>query len=168
MAFNTTLCFVCWTIAILLLRGRGRVERAIHPLALTMGALGLLSTLGYIYQVGEYRSIFQYFPMAVNTTGCFLLAALALLFATPDRGMIKDLTGSGTGSITARRLIPFAFVAPIVLGWLRLFGTRSGAFTVEYGVLILVLSIIICFVLVIWYNARVLKPERRSRTEGPN
>ena len=169
MTFNTTLCFVCWTVAILLLRTAGRLKGATHPLAMVIGLLGLLSILGYIYRVGELQGILNYLPMAVNTAGCFLLAALALLFATPDRGIMKELTGSGAGSITARRLIPFAFAAPIALGWLRLPGARNGAYSVEFGISTLVLSIIICFGFVIWYNARLLnrrdEAEKRARIE---
>jgi len=163
MTFNTTICFVCWTLAILMLRGTGRVASAIQPLALTMGAMGLLSILEYIYRVKAFPGVFQYFPMAVNTTACFLLASPAMLLTRPDRGIVKDLTGSGAGSITARRLVPFAFVAPVVLGWLRLLRTPSGGYAIEFGVSILVLTIIICFVLVIWYNARLLN--RRYEAE---
>jgi PAS domain S-box-containing protein len=67
----------------------------------------------------------------------------------------------------ARRLIPFALIIPAVLGWLRLYSARNGAFTVEFGVSILVLGIIICFVFVILYNAMLLnkrdKEERKAR-----
>jgi PAS domain S-box-containing protein len=94
------------------------------------------------------------------------LAALALLFASPERGLIKDLTGSGAGSITSRRLIPFAFAAPIVLGWLRLLGARKGAYTVEFGVSILVLSIIVCFVFLIWYNTRLLNRREEAQRKA--
>src|SRR5579863_4091181 len=92
MTFNTTLCFVCWTLAILLLRRAGRVGSVIQPMALVIAALGLLSVMGYVYRVRVFHGILQYFPMAANTTGCFILSALALLLATPDRGFMKDLT----------------------------------------------------------------------------
>jgi len=168
MAFNTALCFGCWATALLLLRN-GSKELAIQSLALVVVSLGLLSLVGYIYRVREINSVLQYLPMAVNTAVCFLLAALALLLVTADRGIMKDLTGSDTGSIMARRLLPFALVAPVVLGWFRLWGARQGAFTVEFGVSILVLSILICFVSLIWYNARLLnrrdEVQRRAREE---
>ncbi|HET6256027.1 MAG TPA: PAS domain S-box protein [Puia sp.] len=163
MAFNTALCFLCCATGLFLLRRSRPMNRAIHPLALMIGCFALLSVLGYIYRVREFHGFLKYLPMAMNTACCFLLVALAFLFATPDRGLMKDLTGPGAGSVTARRLTAFAFVAPVVLGWLRLWGGRTGAFTTEFGVSLLVLSIIICFVFVIWYNGRLLN--RREATE---
>jgi PAS domain S-box-containing protein len=166
MAFNTAFCFLCWGISLLRLRAAGTASRFIPTLAFVIGLIGLLSVLGYIYRVKEFRGILRYLPMGVNTAGCFLLAALALLFVSPERGLIKDLTGSGAGSITARRLLPFAFAAPMVLGWLRLLGARNGAFTVEFGVSILVLSIIVCFVILIWYNARLLNRREEAQRKA--
>ncbi|HUB59104.1 MAG TPA: PAS domain S-box protein, partial [Puia sp.] len=166
MAFTTALCFGCWAIALLLLRTPAGIHRAVQPLALVMGGIGLLSVIGYIYQVREFRGILHYLPMALNTSACFLCAAFALLSATPDSGFMKDLTTGGVGSVTARRLLPFAFLAPVVLGWLRLLSARIGAFTVEFGVSILVVSIIICFVSVIWHNARLLNRRDESRLKA--
>jgi PAS domain S-box-containing protein len=163
MAFNTAFCFLCWGISLLRLRAAGTASRFIPALAFAIGLIGLLSVLGYIYRVKEFHGILRYLPMGVNTAVCFLLAALALLFVSPERGLIKDLTGSRAGSITARRLIPFAFTAPILLGWLRLLGALNGAFTVEFGVSILVLSIIVCFVFLIWYNARQLNRREEAQ-----
>jgi PAS domain S-box-containing protein len=168
MAFNTALCFIWWGIALLQLRAAIVANRLIHALALMIGAVGLLSILGYIYRVKEFHGILHYLPMAVSTAACLVLAALALLFMTAHLGVMKDLTSSGTGSMTGRRLIPFAFIAPIVLGWLRLLGGWTGAFTVEFGVSILVLSIIVCFVFVIWYNARLLNRREDAEQKAQN
>ena len=156
MAFSTAVGFICWSIALLQLRAVGRRRRSVQPLALVLFGVGLLSLIGYGYQVQEMHGILRYLPMAVNTAMCFLIAAAAFLLTSADHGMMKELTGTGVGSITARRLIPFGFIAPIVLGWLRLFGARHGAFTVEFGASALVLSIITCFVAMIIYNARQL------------
>ena len=52
--------------------------------------------------------------------------------------------------------MPAAIVAPIVLGWLRLAGQRSGLFDTEAGVSLFALSNIIVFGALIWANAKSL------------
>lgn len=166
MAFSSAVGFICWSVANLQLRAGGKRRHSIQPLALVMFAIGLLSLIGYGYRVQEIHGILRYLPMAVNTAICFLAAAASFLLATVDLGIMKELSGSAVGSITARRLIPFAFVAPIVLGWLRLYGARNGAFTVEFGASVLVLSIIVCFVAVIVYNARLLNRREAAQKKA--
>jgi signal transduction histidine kinase len=157
MALNTALCFVCCSLSLLLLPGnRWQKVIPIHLPVLLVGAISLLSVLGYIYRVKEFYGFLRYVPMSIHTGACFLLLSLSLLFVTPDKGIMKILTGTNAGSITAQRLIPYAFLVPVLLGWLRLYGSWVGAFTIEFGVSMLVLSIIVCFVAVIWYNARLL------------
>ncbi len=168
MAFSSAVGFICWSIALLQIRATGRRRQSIQPLALVMFALGLLSLIGYGYQVEEIHGILRYLPMAVNTAVCFLTAAAALLLASANSGIMKELAGQGVGSIMARRLIPFGFAAPIVLGWLRLLGARNGAFTVEFGASALVLSIITCFMAVIMYNARLLNRREAAQKKAFN
>ncbi|MDP4149723.1 MAG: PAS domain S-box protein [Bacteroidota bacterium] len=167
MAGITAACFVLCSVSLLLL-GAGKGKFRLHaqwPVLLT-GAISLLSVIGYLYRVGEFYGVFRFVPMTIHTALCFLIFSLAFLLVTGDQGIMRDITGTRIGSVTARRLIPFALLAPICLGWLRLLGAWAGLFTVEFGVSILVLSIISCFLFIIWYNAALLNKRDVLQTKA--
>jgi PAS domain S-box-containing protein len=107
-----------------------------------------------------------YIPMALHTAVGFLLFSLAILFSNPDKGIMKELTGPYSGSQTARILIPAAILIPMLLGYLRLLGHWSNVFSTEFGVAVLILSIIVVFVSIIWYNTIALNKKDVLRIEA--
>jgi len=175
MAINTAVCFMLiglslWNMSPYRFRRRfpktslARRQRVADGAALLTGTLAGFCLLGYLYRVTDFQGWLVYFSMAVHTALCFGLLSAALLFRT-HRGLIDVFTGSHTGSIVSRRLLPFAFGVPIGLGWLRLWGHWKGFLTTELGITLLVLSIIICFVFVIWYNGRLLNHRDKLRQQ---
>ncbi|HVU94212.1 MAG TPA: PAS domain S-box protein [Puia sp.] len=176
MAINTAVCFILiglslCNISISGLRRRFskatliRRQRVADGAALLTGILAGFCLLGYAYRVSDFQGWLLYFSMAAHTAFCFALLATALLFRT-HQGLIHVFTDSLTGGIMSRRLLPFAFLVPAGLGCLRLLGHWNGLLTTELGVTLLVLSIIICFVLVIWYNARLLNRRDNQRRQA--
>ncbi|MEI9944298.1 MAG: PAS domain S-box protein [Chitinophagaceae bacterium] len=157
MAPNTAACFIFLSVSLLLFNyetSKGR--RPSQYLALITGLLGLLSLLGYIYQVKTFYGFLAYIPMAIHTAICFLLFSIAIFFADADKGLMKNFTSVFSGSVMARMLVPAAIIIPIVLGLLRLSGNRAGLYDNEFGIAIYTLSIIIIFLLLIWYNTSLL------------
>jgi PAS domain S-box-containing protein len=153
MATDTAFCFLALGIALLGLKNKPRRNQIpAQVIALMVALTGLLSVIGYIYRVKEFYSVLVYVPMAIHSAVCFVFISFAILFAYPGRGIMKEFTSTFTGSITARLLVPFAIIIPIVLGLLRLYGHWKGIFTVEFGVTVLVTSIIIVFLSIIWYT----------------
>ncbi|HEY8968146.1 MAG TPA: PAS domain S-box protein, partial [Puia sp.] len=72
------------------------------------------------------------------------------------------------GSILARALIPVAILVPVVLGLLRLYGYWAGVFSTEFGVTILMLSIVLIFLGTIRHVAILLNKRdlENSRIAG--
>jgi len=167
MAITSAICFGLLGITLLSMRGASRRRSFLPDLpALAIGGLSMVTIISYIYHVEEHHGILRYFPMSLPSAISFLFLALSCLFNDPDKGIIKEFTGTLTGSVTARRLLPFAFLAPIILGLLRLYGYWMGYFTTEFGVTLLVSSIILCFVFVVWYNARLLNKKDTLRQKA--
>jgi PAS domain S-box-containing protein len=54
----------------------------------------------------------------------------------------------------ARRLLPGLLMIPLVIGWLRLYGERSGAFVSEVGVALVALTYTFCLLWLVWITAR--------------
>lgn len=157
MAANSAVAFILTGTGILLIpveTFRGKMPA--HYIAMLIALLAFFSIVGYIYRVGVFYNVLNYIPMAVHTAISFLLLSLAILFSTSDRGVMKTFTGVYAGSMISRFLVPAAIIVPVILGLLRLYGYWAGLFSTEYGVTLLVMSIIIFFQALIWYTVRIL------------
>lgn len=167
MAPNTAANFIFTGAALLLQKnGSSRYQKLPQGLAIIIASLGFFSLLGYLYKVREFYGVLNYIPMAIHTAICFLLLSVAILMKKPADGFMKDFTGSLTGSASARLLIPVVIIIPVVLGYLWLMGYWAGIFSTEFGVVALVLSITIVFLLVIWYNVILLNKKDRLQLEA--
>jgi PAS domain S-box-containing protein len=124
--------------------------------AIAGGLPAFFYIIGYLYKVKEFYGVFRHLPMAIHTAGCCLLLSLALLFARPGEGLMKDLTSDLSGGVHARLFIPVAVFVPMILGLLRLYGYWAGFFSTEFGVAILVFSIVLIFVWTIRLSTMLL------------
>ena len=165
MALNTAICFVLSGIALIYysLYESTRKKPLDQYIVLLVAVMGWLSILGYIYRVKAFYGILHYIPMAINTAISFFLFAMAMLFARSDRGIMKEFTSVFSGSLIARILVPAAVVIPTLLGLFRLESTRAGIVNNEFGTAIFVISIIVIFGFITWYNASLLNKRDMSR-----
>jgi PAS domain S-box-containing protein len=111
-------------------------------LSLITAALGLLYLISYLYQVKSFYGHGNYQPMSIETAICFLMISLAMLYANPGKGIMKEFSSNYTGSFRAWSLIPFAIIIPILLGSLRLLGNWTGIYSAEFGTAMFVLGYI--------------------------
>jgi len=81
---------------------------------------------------------------------------LSVLFAEPARGVMKEITSTLSGSLMFRLLIPATIIIPSALGLFRLFGNWGGLYNTDFGATLFVLSVIILFAGITWYNAVLL------------
>jgi len=154
MAPNTAFCFLLAGASLLLYRlGNSTPQRVVRWAEVSAMALFLMAVvpmLGYVYDIKEFYGVMSYIPMAVHTAFGFLLLSTAILFAHPFGQFMSSLTGNLKGSYALRLLLPFALLAPIGLGFLRISGQRAGLFTPEFGTMMHVTLEIVIFVLLIW------------------
>ncbi|HRO70037.1 MAG TPA: PAS domain S-box protein [Chitinophagaceae bacterium] len=147
-------CFVLSGIS-LIMRRRGRLG-VCHILGLIIAFISLFFLLGYVYQVRSLLDLHNQIFMAAPAALCFFLFTLHILFSDPDKGVMKQLSSTLSGSVVARVMVPAAIAIPAVLGLLRLQGNWTGLYSDEFGTTMYVLSIIVIFVSFIWYNAWLL------------
>ncbi len=153
----TAICFLVSGIVLLIRQtGNNRRIKITHYFLLIIAFISLLSLLGYLYQVKTFYGFLSYISMAASTAFCFFIFSQLILFSNPGNGIMKEFTSTLSGSLVARLLVPVAIIIPAVLGLLRLQGSWSGLYSNEFGTAIYVLSIIIIFVCIIWYNAYLL------------
>jgi PAS domain S-box-containing protein len=157
MSPSTAVTFILSGTALLLLPVRRRAATVgSQVLAIVIGLIGLFTLICYLYGVKELDLPTVTIPMAAYSTGCFLLLSLGLLFATPGKGIMRQITGPYSGSVMARRFIPFALLVPIALGWAALFSPWRDSVSVQLSAVILVTSIILFSLVFISYNTMLL------------
>jgi signal transduction histidine kinase len=134
MAAGTALDFILISVALLALEYETpRSRRPSQYLAFVLGTIALIAATGYAYGVQPFSHYRLYHSMSLPTAACFLLLAYAILMARPDKGFVAVFFSSGAGGVVARRLLPLAVLAPIVLGWMRIAGQAFEWFDVEAG-----------------------------------
>jgi hypothetical protein len=125
MAPTTTTAFVAIGLALLLLDWKSRRGyRPAQVLSLWAALAALIAITGYIYSATALYRILLYTQVALHTAIMLFLLSIAVFFARPKIGIAGDLTGSGLGSVMARRFLPAIFFIPIVLGWIRMQGQK--------------------------------------------
>lgn len=151
IAPNAAFCFILTGVALFVLPVEiSRGNKLTQLIALLIILVAFFSLVGYLYRVKVFHAILEYIPMSFPSAICFLLLSLALLLASPDKGIMGTITGAYAGSRVARFFIPAAIIVPVILGWLRLHGHWHGVFTTEFGVSLLVMSVITFFLTLIW------------------
>lgn len=167
MAPSTAFCFLLISLALPIFHTELKNKKIpAQYLALAAALLALFSVIGYIYQVEAFYGLLTYIPMALHSAIGFLVFSVAIFFATPDKGLMKALTSTYTGSENARFLIPAAILIPILLGYLRMLGNWYSNVPTEFSLAILMLCIIIIFVGLIWLNSTWMNKKDMLRKEA--
>ncbi|UFS69967.1 response regulator [Geomonas sp. RF6] len=173
MKTNASLCLLLTGFALALTalgRGEGRwrcAAQAMGGAAMSIGALTLLEHI-FGWDLGIDQLIAQEPPGALAITApnrmgppgaiSFAVTGAAVIllnfFARPGEGVMELVSSPGPGGIAVRRLLPAAFILPIILGWLRLKGERLGLYERYFGTSILVLSWIFVFSFIVYKTAK--------------
>ena len=159
--------FLLGGLALLLLEVRTRWGGApVQWLGLAIGLIALLPLIGYAYAIQSLYGIAKYTGIAIHTAIAIAVLAIGLLTVRPTTGLMRVVCADDAGGATARRLIIPAIAIPFILGWLRTLGERAGLFDAAFGRPILVLSLIVSFTSLVWWNARAMSVLGRARARA--
>ncbi len=167
MSPNAAFSFLLIGLALVLMdvqvRGRAYLW---HGCGIAATAVGLLSMSSYFHNVLLLYGIAGYVPVIPDTATEFLILCFGLLCARPHREPVATIISTTEGGSVARRLLPAAFVIPLLLDWVRLQG--EALYGYEFGLSLFTLLNILAFALIIWWNAASLSrvdAERRRSEE---
>jgi len=167
MAPTTAMALLAIGLALLLLDlRRAGARRAAQLLSLWAALLALIAIIGHIYGAQAFSTLLLHTQMAIHTAIGIILLSGAVFLARPRDGIAGDLTGTGSGSVMARRFMPAVLCAPLLLGWLRLQGQRAGLYGTEFGLALYATSNIIVFAVLVWLNTRRMNTEYRQRSRA--
>ena len=160
MAFATALGFALSGAALGLLDvPRGR---AAGQFAAVLGALiALVAVLAYAYGVPELYGVWAFSSVAVHTALGLLAVNVGCLAARPRQGLMATVASDTTGGLMARRLLPFALVAPLLIGWLRDIADEQSWMAGESGDAVGTVAYVVLFAILIQRTAEALR-----RTDG--
>ncbi len=169
MAPNTALSFVLLGAALLSLeKETRRAWRPAQVLAAGGGMIALLALTDYIYGSSTfYFGVARYTAMALHTTLAFVALSIGVILARPNKGWAALFAGATAAGHFARRVLPVAVGAPLLLGWLSRQGEQAGLFNNDFGDALSAVSNVIILAGVIWWTARSVEREetRRRRME---
>ncbi len=151
----TAFDFVLIGVATLCLAG-DRWHRVAHSLALVAALVAGSALTGYLYGVRVFVGLATLNQMAVPTAVGMLAMASAVLLTRPALGLTGAIVGDTVGGLMARRLLPVAILAPIILNGLILLAVQAGLFDDRFGTAVRVMLIIAILGGVIGRNAGVL------------
>ncbi len=167
MAFSTALGFVISGLSLILLKVKGqKIQPLAQGLTLVPALLGSMTLIGYAYGATNLIGIVFLATMALHTAVTLIILSIGIVLAAPNHTLVRTILADTVGGVTARRLLPSTIIIPLVLGWLCLQGQKTGLFGTEFGVALLVLSNIITFAVLVWWNARVLNQMDRKRKQA--
>ncbi len=167
MAPNTAAALLLVGLALLLLNAKSRRGvLAAQFLALATVLLALLTVVGYAFSALALTRIEQFIPMALNTAIVLGLLGVSVLCASADRGVMGVIKSVGAGGVMARRLLPAVIVIPPVVGWLYWLGQQTGALDQVMGLSLFVVTNVVIFTALVWWNAAALDRMDRKRREA--
>ncbi len=150
-------CLALLGLSLLLFDFRTRRGRAPFQLA-ALGAMLVpaVSVLGYLYQVRQIYGIAELTGIALLTSASLLTLGISVLLARPDAGFMRRLTGTDSGALMTRRLLPWAFILPITISTVRQLGEHAGLYDPEVGRALLSLAFMGILATIIWWTGSIV------------
>ncbi|MBN1578206.1 MAG: PAS domain-containing protein [Chitinispirillaceae bacterium] len=154
MAVITAFLFSLFGSFLLLLgAGNRRAAGAGHVVLLPVSMMSYLIIIGYLFNIRELYTWLNV-SVALNTSIAFCCLCVAAFCIRPGTWFMHVFTSEEAGADMARRILPFLLLLPLTIGWLRLHGERYDIFGSEVGVAVVVVTYTVCFLLLLWLNAR--------------
>lgn len=165
MALATTFGFIVSGSALLLIDSR-RGGNLCQIAGLAGMLFGVLVILGYSHGVAALYNAGATTSVALHVAVGFVLLNLGVLLARPQRGLMAVVTSKTAGGVMARRMLPFAIIAPFVIGWLRIQGEQHGYYNTRLGLALVALTYMLLLIAFIWRTAEVLRHSDQHRFEA--
>ncbi len=162
MAHITAVNFSLAGVSLLLLTFARTRAALSQLLSLLTGAIALFAIIGYLYGVPLFYGSVEYTSMALHTGVGFLILSVATLHCRPDVGIIATISSAHAGGWLARRLIPIAIGAPIVLGAIYV-NSKVSFRDMRLALACLIVVQIVIFVTLIWTLAYRLNHSEMAR-----
>lgn len=162
MSASTALCFAftgSWAVLEAFAPAQ-MWRRWLCTASLFIAYLGLVA-VGY--DASAFYDLPLFSSMAVHTIFGHLALACVALFMHPGLVLRRALIGESADALFVRRLLPAAFLAPLALGWFRLWGEKHGFYQSGFGVALYTIVLVTCLTALILGTARSVAAAEEAR-----
>src|SRR5215207_249307 len=167
MSFMSALNFTMLGIALLLINSdNGYRYNLAQSLTIVAGMITYIALSAYVFGVDSLYHAGVFAPTAFHTALSFMLLVVGISCAQPEDSWVGNLIADNLGGDLLRRLLPVAFVVPILLAWLRLQGQLAGYYETSLGTTFLVVAITLLLSIIIWFNAKGLSRADMDRRQA--
>lgn len=157
MSPSSAICFAMISAALgLILRNDHNQIKTIQVLLTGTVLITYFSLIGYLFKVPEFFSAMPFLPMSFATAILTMPTAIALLSVNPHAGFLKEFDRKLVGGRLASTLLPFLFITPILIGYIRLVAQDWLGFSTEFGIASLVSSISLLALVQLYITIRSL------------
>jgi len=133
----------------LICAGVTKLVRVSQVISLVVGLLGLLPLVGYLYGTLMHFG-FVYTPMSLHSAVLFVVMSVCIFMLRPDQGLAKTVWNNTQGGWIFRRLAPFVFVTPILIGWIQLHGEDLGYYDSAFRIAIMMVVLVAILGTALW------------------
>jgi len=141
----------------------GRV-RLCRVFAAAVIAITLVALVGLVYGAPALYGRSPTNGMSIPTVMGYGAVALGVLLARPGEGSVAVMLARGSGGTVARRLLPVAFLLPIVLGGALLVGEERGWYARPTSTALLVSGTVLLLGVAVVLSAMSLDRRERERS----
>ena len=167
MSPPTATCFL--TLGFALALSPIQTRRGVRPsqfINFIPALVSLASIQGYFISLISFHRLVSFTGVALHTAISLFLISVAAFFCPPDRGLATIVSSESLGGVVLRRLIPPAFLVPIVVACVRMEGQRLGLYGTEFGIALLVTVNIAVFTFVIYRSGTEISRIAAEREES--
>jgi PAS domain S-box-containing protein len=125
--------FLTLGVALVLLTRSARSRAIAGGLGFAVLLIALLSLTGYLYGAESTYAVPRYTGIAIHTASMIAALSVGIVAAQPESSLVKTLAEDSLAGDLARRVVPAAFLVPLVVGWIRVQGQRAGLYDYAFG-----------------------------------
>jgi len=165
MAFNAAINVFLFGLGLLMLTARHRlfnlIAQGIFHVVTFFSAIALV---GYLYGASLFYSLFYVSSMATHTAILFFILSIAASLLNPTIGITSMFTGKEVGNRMGKRLFILMVIPIVTFGLLRVQTQRLGFFSLEIGISLLAVCVLLVSLLLIWDTAIRLNKIDKQRS----
>ncbi len=165
LGFIVALIFMLFGLALLFLDVETKNHaRPTEVFSISAGAVALLTIIGYINDLPSfYTGMAVYTATAIHLAISFFIFNFAVLFARPERGLVRVMMTNSFAGKMARRLLPATFIVPLVFSWLVEYAEHRGLYGEQFDLVLNTGMVIIVFSAFVLISAIFLEKQEEEK-----
>lgn len=136
------------SLALLSLARSNRQIWLAHIFAAIPATIGLISATGYAYRIESFYTFGPFTSVAINTAATLLTLSTALLMTRARESWLSVFAHRPIARVVLHRSLALSIGVPLVLGYLIIYGIRSGGMDTLLGPIAFAAAMVIAFT---WY-----------------